>query len=69
MFSLSINGTSTIIDAPFYETGGLLHRIAFRMGKYRGIGGANPVTQGTDHPIAATSCRIFNLAVTVIRAT
>ena len=52
LFSISLNGTRVVTDAPFAEPGGPLHRISFRTGPYRGIGGANPVKKGTDQSVA-----------------
>jgi hypothetical protein len=62
-FSLSINGTVAIPTKSLHEAGGPFHRITFRLGPHRGIGGSHPVPRGTDRPVTAASCRIFNLAV------
>jgi hypothetical protein len=62
-FSVSIDGAAILRDAPFAESPAPLHRISFRTGAWRGIGGAKPVPSGTDRPTGGISCRISNLSI------
>ncbi len=62
-FSVSINGATILPDAPFAESPAPLHRLSFRTGTWRGIGGAKPVPPGTDHPARRFSFRISNLSI------
>jgi hypothetical protein len=41
-----------------------LHRITFRTGPARGVGGTHPVSAGTDRPTKPTAFRVRNLRVT-----
>lgn len=50
-------------DQPFVEPAAVLHRVSFRTGPWRGIGGANPVEPETDRPTppAAFALRRFRV--------
>jgi hypothetical protein len=63
LFSISLNGIRVVAESPVAASGGPLHRISFRTGPYRGIGGAIHVKKGTDHPVAEKSYRILNLRI------
>jgi hypothetical protein len=45
------------------QQGELLHRIVFRTGEYRNIGGASPVSTETDRPQSPVVFRIRHLLV------
>jgi hypothetical protein len=62
-YSLSINGKPVIQDEPFSEPADRLHRITFRTGLHRGIGGLRPVPAGTDRPLAPVVYRVGKLCV------
>jgi hypothetical protein len=50
-FSVTIDDRSVLAHAAFAEPSPSLHRITFRTGPFRGVGGAKPVSAGSDHPI------------------
>jgi len=62
-FSIAIDGQPVLRDAPFAEPAASLHRITFRTGEHRGIGGKNPVPAGTDRPVNATVVSIRDVRV------
>jgi hypothetical protein len=62
-FTLTLNNTPTITNAPFATPPAPLHRITFRTAPHRLIGGPNPVPKGTDHPVDPTTARIRNLTI------
>jgi hypothetical protein len=65
-YSVSINGNFVLRDEPFAEAADQLHRITFRTGSHRGIGGAHPVPPGTDSPLAPVVYRIGKLLIHTI---
>jgi hypothetical protein len=66
-FSVLIDVLPILRDTPFAELPAPLHRISFRTGAWRGIGGARPVPPGADHPTPGISCRISKLSVVPAR--
>jgi hypothetical protein len=62
-FSLSLNGARLLENAAFAEPAQDLHRISFRTGAARGIGGANPVDPATDRPAEPARWSIARLTV------
>jgi hypothetical protein len=62
-YSLLMNGKPVLRDEPFAEPADRLHRITFRTGKHRGIGGLHPVAPGTDRPLNPVVYRLDNLSV------
>src|SRR5204863_1741403 len=49
-FSITLNEQTVLADAEFAEPANALHRITFRTGLYRAIGGAHPVDPALDRP-------------------
>ncbi len=49
-FSVAIDGKAAVSNALFAQPSDSFERVSFRTAAYRGIGGANPVPEGTDKP-------------------
>jgi hypothetical protein len=62
-FSVTLNGARVLTDACFAQPSDSFARISFRTAEYRGIGGANPVQQGTDIPHNPCSYAIRSLNI------
>ena len=54
-FDIAIDGNVVLRDAGFAEAAQSFQRISFRIGPYRGIGGANPVPMELDRPITSAA--------------
>jgi len=65
-YSVSMNGKLILQDEPFAESAERLHRITFRTGSHRGIGGSHPVPPDTDRPCGAVEYRLGKLSVRTI---
>lgn len=59
-WSLWRESACVLSDASFAESASTLHRISFRTGPYRSVGGADPVDPATDRPVAPTAAGIRN---------
>jgi hypothetical protein len=62
-YSISMNGKAVVQDQPFAEPADRLHRIAFRTGKHRGVGGLHPVAVGSDRPLKPVVYQLSKVSV------
>jgi len=62
-YALWLNGARLLENAAFAEAADDLHRISFRSGAHRGIGGANPVEADTDKPTQACGYVVANVRI------
>jgi hypothetical protein len=58
VYSMSVNGEKTLSDRSFEQSVDALHRISFRTGAYRNVGGANPIPFASDRPTHPTVSKI-----------
>ena len=65
VYSMWLDGEKTMTDCQFDQPVDALHRISFRTGAYRNVGGANPVPIDSDRPIEPQFARVrgFRLRV------
>jgi hypothetical protein len=62
-FSVWLNGARLLENAAFAEPAENFHRIAFRTGAFRGIGGANPSDPATDRPLEPTTWIVASFTI------
>jgi hypothetical protein len=68
-YSLSVNDELLIADVPFTEPAESLQRIVFRSGAYRGIGGLQPVAEGSDRSQSPVAYRISDFQTSTATST
>jgi hypothetical protein len=66
-YDVTRNGQPVVTNVPFIEPCDALHRITFRTGGYRNIGGAKPINPETDRPHEPAIYRIRALSVSFER--
>ncbi len=66
IWSVRVGGRPIIANQPMNKGVSTLHRILFRTGPYRGIGGKQPVERGTDRPVTPSSYCIRGLIVRAV---
>lgn len=62
-YSLAVNGSTVLDSAKLAEPADVLHRITFRTGEFRNVGGKNPVDPGTDKPAEPARFSIVGVRV------